>query len=73
MRTRCNGAPVGFNRHGRRDVTADSDGGRLSTDAGAVLLREAGRRDPAGWPGASPATGTGAWWGTACGAPSPGG
>lgn len=53
MRTQCNGAPVGFNRHGRRDVAADLKGGRLSTDAGAAPLREADRlagvtRRPAG-------------------------
>ena len=38
----CNGKPIVFQGHGRREVTASFDGGRLSSDGGALLLREAG-------------------------------
>ena len=41
MSTWCSGKPIVFQRHGRRDVTASFDGGRFSSDGGALLLREA--------------------------------
>ena len=41
MLTECNGTPIVFQAHGRREVTASFDGGRLSSDGGALLLREA--------------------------------
>ena len=41
MWTGCNGNPIVFQGHGRREVTASFDGGRLSSDGGALLLREA--------------------------------
>ena len=41
MSTECNGTPIVFQVHGRREVTASFDGGRLSSDGGALLLREA--------------------------------
>ena len=41
MSTGCNGNPIVFQGHGRREVTARFDGGRLSSDGGALLLREA--------------------------------
>ena len=39
MSTGCNGNPIVFQGHGRREVTASFDGGRLSSDGGALLLR----------------------------------
>ncbi len=42
--TQCNPAPLAFATLGRRPVQADFDGGDLTTDAGALLLREADRR-----------------------------
>ena len=41
MQTQCNSARMVFQGHGRREVVADFDGGRLSSDGGALLLREA--------------------------------
>ncbi len=41
MPTECTKREVVFQGHGRRGVTAQFDGGRLSSDGGAVLLREA--------------------------------
>ena len=41
MQTRCNSARMAFQGHGRREVVADFDGGQLSSDGGALLLREA--------------------------------
>lgn len=41
MSTECNATPIVFQGHGRREVTASFDGGRLSSDGGALLLREA--------------------------------
>ena len=38
--THCNSKTVGFSGAGRRTVTAAFDGGRLTTDAGVLLLRE---------------------------------
>lgn len=41
MSTECNGKPIAFQGHCRRDLTARFDGGRLSSDGGALPLREA--------------------------------
>lgn len=40
MMTECNEQPMLFQVHGRRQVAAEFDGGRISSDGGAVLLRE---------------------------------
>lgn len=42
--TECNTDVLSFGRLGRRDVTADFQGGRLTSDAGVLLLREVDRR-----------------------------
>src|SRR4051812_44177454 len=42
--TDCNPAPLTFSRLGPKAVVADFRGGRLTTDAGALLLREAADR-----------------------------
>ena len=42
--TECHSNPVGFAGVGRRKIIADFDGGRLTTDAGILLLREVDRR-----------------------------
>lgn len=42
--TQCTKAPLTFATLGRRSVEADFSGGDLTTDAGALLLREADRR-----------------------------
>jgi hypothetical protein len=42
--TQCTTAPLDFATLGRRHVQADFSGGDLTTDAGALLLREADRR-----------------------------
>lgn len=42
--TECNTAPLAFTSLGRRRLEADFAGGHLTTDAGALLLREADRR-----------------------------
>jgi hypothetical protein len=42
--TECNGQTLHFSRLGTKAVAADFNGGRLTTDAGALLLREAGDR-----------------------------
>ncbi len=42
--TQCNQPPLAFATLGRRAVHADFSGGDLTTDAGALLLREADRR-----------------------------
>ena len=39
--TGCNGKPIVFQGHGGREVTASFDGGRFSSDGGALLLHEA--------------------------------
>ena len=41
--TDCNAVPVSFARVGPQRVVADFQGGRLTTDAGALLLRETAR------------------------------
>ena len=40
MKTRCSGSRLGFQPLGRREVVADFDGGTITTDGGALLLRE---------------------------------
>ena len=42
--TECNTSMMEFSRLRSRKVTADSNGGRLTTDAGVLLLREVDRR-----------------------------
>lgn len=42
--THCNSQPVAFSSLGRRSVLADFAGGTITSDAGALLLREADRR-----------------------------
>jgi Transposase DDE domain group 1 len=42
--TECNDAPLHFSRIGPKAVVADFKGGRLTTDAGALLLREVAER-----------------------------
>ena len=44
MGTQCTAAQLQFHSFGRRDVVARFDAGHLSSDGGAVLLREADRR-----------------------------
>jgi hypothetical protein len=42
--TQCNGSPLPFSSANRRTLQADFSGGVLTSDAGALLLREADRR-----------------------------
>jgi hypothetical protein len=42
--TECNSQPILFSSVGRRPVVADFAGGSITSDAGALLLREADRR-----------------------------
>ena len=42
--TNCNRDPLRFSSLGPKAVVADFQGGRLTTDAGALLLREAADR-----------------------------
>jgi hypothetical protein len=42
--TECNGPPIHFSRIDSRAVVADFNGGRLTTDAGALPLRELGEK-----------------------------
>src|SRR5438270_13348958 len=42
--TDCSHDPLPFSRLGSQTVTADLRGGQLTTDAGALLLREVDRR-----------------------------
>ena len=44
--TECNSNPIDFAGVGRRKIVADFDGGRLTTDAGILLLREGVTGDP---------------------------
>lgn len=44
MRTDCNTRSIHFTPLGRRQVVADFDGGSITSDAGALLLREAAAR-----------------------------
>ena len=44
MRTECSGKPLHFKKLGRRDVVADFEGGEISSDAGALLLRAVDER-----------------------------
>ena len=43
MPTQCNTNPLEFEPHGRRRVVADFDGGPITSDAGALLLRRVDR------------------------------
>ena len=43
MVTECNQQSFGFHAVGRRDVVGRFDGGRITTDGGGLLLREAER------------------------------
>ena len=42
--TECNSQPIAFSSVGRRSVLADFAGGSITSDAGALLLREVDRR-----------------------------
>ena len=42
--TQCTQSSFSFARHFRRQVSAQFDGGMISSDGGAVLLREVDRR-----------------------------
>jgi len=42
--TQCNARQMVFGEHGRREVVANFDGGTISSDGGALLLREVDRR-----------------------------
>ena len=42
--TECNGLPLAFSSIKRQKIRADFNGGRLTSDAGAVLLQEVDRR-----------------------------
>ena len=42
--TKCNGLPLTFSRLGRRNISADFNGGAITSDAGVLLLREVDRR-----------------------------
>ena len=44
MLTDCNVQPIAFTPLGRRQLVAEFDGGRITSDAGALLLREAAGR-----------------------------
>src|ERR1039457_3413055 len=41
--TECNSQPIVFSTLGRRNVIADFDGGSITSDSGALLLREVDR------------------------------
>ena len=42
--TECNGLPLVFSSLGRKKIQADFAGGKLTSDAGAALLREVDKR-----------------------------
>ncbi len=42
--TECNGLPLRFSRLGRKKIHGDFNGGQLTSDAGAALLREVDQR-----------------------------
>ena len=44
MKTQCTGEQLEFHALGRRSVTGRFDGGRISSDAGGVVLREVDQR-----------------------------
>ena len=44
MKTQCTGEQLEFHALGRRLVSGRFDGGRISSDAGGLLLREVGKR-----------------------------
>ncbi len=41
MKAGCAAQKLQFEAHGKRDVIADCDGGRMTSDGGGLLLREA--------------------------------
>ena len=41
MKAGCAAQKLQFEAHGKRDVVADCDGGRMTSDGGGLLLREA--------------------------------
>ena len=41
MKAGCAAQKLQFEAHGKRDVVADFDGGRMTSDGGGLLLREA--------------------------------
>ena len=41
MKAGCAAQKLQFEAHGKRDVVADFDGGRMTSDGGRLLLREA--------------------------------
>ena len=43
MRTECNATELPFQASGRHHVVESFDGGRMSSDAGALLLRSANK------------------------------
>lgn len=44
MKTECNGSKLEFQTLGRREISADFDGGPISSDGGGLLLREVEER-----------------------------
>ena len=42
--TKCSTNAIQFTGHGRRKIVADFNGGRLTSDAGILLLREVDRQ-----------------------------
>ncbi len=42
--TECNRKSLSFSRLGRQEIVTNFDGGRLTSDAGGLLLREVDRR-----------------------------
>ena len=44
METECNAQKLLFEAHGRREVSATFDGGKISSDGGGLLLREVEQR-----------------------------
>ena len=44
MRTDCNSTSIHFTSLGRQKVVAGFDGGRITSDAGVLLLREISRK-----------------------------
>jgi hypothetical protein len=52
--TECNQSRFGFATHFRRDVVAEFSGGAISSDGGALLLRETDRKGKTGSGGCHP-------------------
>ena len=49
MQTQCTTKSVGFHPHNRREVVGRFDGGRITSDAGSLLLREVEQRAKVIW------------------------